>query len=96
MEKASGEMLNVTDSSDLGLKGLKVCLERVNKRRQLGRSYSNQKKEKLTTNDGLTGVINSDGSVTVTRTPTKRYAQAYFENVSSFPEGKYFISGGKP
>ena len=42
----------------------------------------------------MTGVINSDGSVTVTGTPTKRYAQAYFENVSSFPEGKYFISGG--
>lgn len=93
VEKASGEMLNVTDSSDLGLKGLKV-FGKGEQAKTTGAQLFQPKKENLTTNDGLTGVINSDGSVTVTGTPTKRYAQAYFENVSSFPEGKYFISGG--
>ena len=92
-EKASGETLNVTDSSDLGLKGLKV-FGKGEQAKTTGAQLFQPKKENLTTNDGLTGVINSDGSVTVTGTPTKRYAQAYFENVSSFPEGKYFISGG--
>lgn len=93
VEKASGEMLNVTDSSDLGLKGLKV-FGKGEQAKTTGAQLFQPKKENLTTNDGLTGVINSDGSVTMTGTPTKRYAQAYFENVSSFPEGKYFISGG--
>ena len=93
VETASGEMLNVTDSSDLGLKGLKV-FGKGEQAKTTGAQLFQPKKENLTTNDGLTGVINSDGSVTVTGTPTKRYAQAYFENVSSFPEGKYFISGG--
>ena len=93
VEKASGEMLNVTDSSDLGLKGLKV-FGKGEQAKTTGAQLFQPKKENLTTNDGLTGMINSDGSVTVTGTPTKRYAQAYFENVSSFPEGKYFISGG--
>ena len=46
---------------------------------------------------GLTGVINSDGSLTVNGTPISRYAQVYSEvlPLDQFPPGTYTISGGE-
>lgn len=49
--------------------------------------------ENLRSADGLKGVINQDGSITVTGTPTKQYANLYRITLN-LPNGEYYISGG--
>lgn len=49
--------------------------------------------ENLRSDDGLKGVINQDGSITVTGTPTKQYSQAMLKKMD-LPNGEYYISGG--
>ena len=59
-----------------------------------GRNVWELNESKFVTYEGLTSNINSDGSITISGTPTKAYAKAYNDtNVSLYP-GTYFVSGG--
>ena len=48
----------------------------------------------MRTGNGLTAVINPDGSITVNGTPTGKYAQVC-SGTMKLPRGKYYVSGGK-
>ena len=50
-------------------------------------------KENITTRDGFKSVINSDGSLTVTGTPSRQFAIAYGSRIN-LPTGTYYISDG--
>lgn len=50
-------------------------------------------KENITTRDGFKSVINSDGSLTVTGTPSRQFAIAYSSRIN-LPTGTYYISDG--
>lgn len=51
--------------------------------------------ENFITTDGLKSVINSDGSITITGTPTKQSAKATKNIPLNLPVGKYYINGGE-
>ena len=59
-----------------------------------GANLFNLNKATLRTGNGLTGVINSDGSITVNGTPTSNYAQVC-SGVIKLPIGRYYVSGGE-
>lgn len=78
VEKASGEMLNVTDSSDLGLKGLKV-LGKSQQVTTTGAQLFDASKLPTKSANGATVTNNGDGSFTISGSGTLsgEFRQAY-------------------
>lgn len=92
VQTAVGESIITRDSSDDGLKGLRV----FGKSEQFSTSGANLlelKPENLVTKDGFTSVINEDGSLTINGIGTRAYAQCYKERMD-LPVGTYYISCG--
>lgn len=78
VEKASGEMLNITDSSDLGLKGLKV-LGKSQQVTTTGAQLFDASKLPTKSANGATVTNNGDGSFTISGSGTLsgEFRQAY-------------------
>lgn len=88
VEKASGEMLNVTDSSDLGLKGLKV-FGKSEQVKTTGAQLFDASKLKSIQSSGITITNNGDGSFTINGTSTS-YPGTYY-NIT-LANGVYYVS----
>lgn len=88
VEKASGEMLNITDSSDLGLKGLKV-FGKSGQLKTTGAQLFDASKLESKQSDGITITNNGDGSFTINGTSTGYPGTSY--NIA-LKNGMYYIS----
>lgn len=88
VEKASGEMLNITDSSDLGLKGLKV-FGKSEQVKTTGSQLFDANKLESKQSDGITITNNGDGSFTINGTSTGYPGTSY--NIA-LENGMYYIS----
>lgn len=89
---AIGETIVLTDSAESKLE----CLRVFGKTEQFsttGKNLLELKPEFFKTNQGLSAVLNEDGSVTVNGTPANSYAICY-EALVVLEAGTYFISGG--
>ena len=96
VEKASGEMLNVTDSSDLGLKGLKVFGKseqvKTTGAQLISLPYDGGDSQ---TGKGITFKVNSDGSITVNGTATSGVSFRLKSKLEINLSSKLWISGGR-
>lgn len=88
VEKASGEMLNITDSSDLGLKGLKV-FGKSGQLKTTGAQLFDASKLESKQSDGITITNNGNGSFTINGTSTGYPGTSY--NIA-LENGMYYIS----
>lgn len=88
VEKASGEMLNVTDSSDLGLKGLKV-FGKSGQLKTTGAQLFDASKLESKQSDSITITNNGNGSFTINGTSTGYPGTSY--NIA-LENGMYYIS----
>lgn len=88
VEKASGEMLNITDSSDLGLKGLKV-FGKSGQLKTTGAQLFDANKLESKQSDGITITNNGDGSFTINGTSTGYPGTSYN---TALENGMYYIS----
>lgn len=88
VEKASGEMLNITDSSDLGLKGLKV-FGKSGQLKTTGTQLFDASKLESKQSDGITITNNGNGSFTINGTSTGYPGTSY--NIA-LENGMYYIS----
>lgn len=90
---ASGPDITVTDSAKRPFVQDKIFGKTV-QRTTTGAQLIPLLPENLVASDGLTGVINSDGTLTVTGTPVKQYSAVFRKEISLTP-GNYYISGGE-
>ncbi|HIX15980.1 MAG TPA: hypothetical protein H9740_09720 [Candidatus Hungatella pullicola] len=90
---ASGPDITVTDSAKRPFVQDKIFGETV-QRTTTGAQLIPLLPENLVASDGLTGVINSDGTLTVTGTPVQQYSAVFRKEISLTP-GNYYISGGE-
>mgnify|MGYP000109710879 CR=1 FL=1 len=88
VEKASGEMLNITESSDLGLKGLKV-FGKSGQLKTTGAQLFDASKLESKQSDGITITNNGNGSFTINGTSTGYPGTSY--NIA-LENGMYYIS----
>lgn len=88
VEKASGKTLNVTDSSDLGLKGLKV-FGKSGQLKATGAQLFDANKLESKQSDGITITNNGDGSFTINGTSTGYPGTSYN---TALENGMYYIS----
>ena len=90
---ASGPDITVTDSAKRPFVQDKIFGKTV-QRTTTGAQLIPLLPENLVASDGLTGVINSDGTLTVTGTPVQQHS-AVFRKAISLTPGNYYISGGE-
>ena len=90
---ASGPDITVTDSAKRPIAQDKIFGKTV-QRTTTGAQLIPLLPENLVASDGLTGVINSDGTLTVTGTPVQQYSAVFRKEISLTP-GNYYISGGE-
>ena len=87
---ASGESLQIEDSADAPLAGLKV----YGKSRQMKTTGAQLAPiNEAKSNDGIIVASNSDGSLNITGTPNKQYSRILNLLIELEP-GNYYISGG--
>ena len=91
-DKVSGNNIVVTDSAKAPLKNLKL----FGKSEQFttgGNQLLNTNAFTILSGNGLSSVLNKDGSITVNGTPTLEYASVV-RNTLTLEKGTYYISGG--